>query len=239
VSRQAQAVVLFLVGGAVLRASLTDLYLRYVRAGLRPLLLGVGVVLIVAAIATVWYEWRPARPTRESPSELAGRGHREPRIAWLLVLPLFALILVAPPALGSYAADRAGTALQPPPGFLPLPADDPLRLGVVDYAARAVYDHGNSLRDRRIKVTGFITIGPRGTPYLTRMILNCCAADAQPVKVGLIGQVPPVLQPDTWFEVIGTYTTKQIKDDVNGRPIPFITVIQARPVAAPHDQYES
>jgi putative membrane protein len=53
VNRQAQGVVLFVVGGAVLWASLTDLYLRYVKAGLRPLLVVAGVVLIAAAIATV------------------------------------------------------------------------------------------------------------------------------------------------------------------------------------------
>ncbi len=40
------------------RPGLTDLYLRYVKAGLRPLLLAAGVVLIMAAVATVWYERR-------------------------------------------------------------------------------------------------------------------------------------------------------------------------------------
>lgn len=64
-SRQAQAAVLFLIGGALLHASFTDLYLRYVKAGLRPLLLVAGVVLIVAAIATVWYELRRPRAARE------------------------------------------------------------------------------------------------------------------------------------------------------------------------------
>jgi putative membrane protein len=229
VNRQAQGVVLFLVGAAVLRASLTDLYLRYVKAGLRPLLLLTGVVLIVAAAATFWYERRPADD----------RPHREPRVAWLLVVPLLALILVAPPALGSYAADRTGTALQPPPGFATLSPDDPLDLTVVDYAGRAVYDHGRSLGGRRIRLTGFITVGPHGTPYLTRMVLNCCAADAQPVKVGLSGQVPAIPQPDTWFEVVGTYTSKQTKDSVNNGPIPFIDVSQARQVPPPRDQYES
>jgi hypothetical protein len=34
VNRQAQAAVLFLTGGAILHAALTDLYLRYVKAGL-------------------------------------------------------------------------------------------------------------------------------------------------------------------------------------------------------------
>ena len=243
-NRLAQAVVMFLVGGAVLRASLTDLYLRYVRAGLRPLLVVAGIVLIVAGIATVWYELRPPRATGENQPEREhdgrrGHAHREPRISWLLVLPLFALILVAPPALGSYTANRTGTALQPTHAFPALPAGDPVRLSVVDYAGRAVYDHGRSLGDRRIEITGFVTVGPHGVPYLTRMVLNCCAADAQPVKVGLSGQVPPVLQPDAWFEVVGTYTSKQIKDDVNGRPIPFINVSQATPVPAPHDRYES
>ncbi|WP_328395105.1 TIGR03943 family protein [Streptomyces sp. NBC_00390] len=242
-NRQAQAVVLFLIGGAVLRAGLTDLYLRYVKAGLRPLLLVAGVVLIVAAIATVWYELRRPRTDHESRPERElhdehGHAHREPRISWLLVLPLFALILVAPPALGSYSALRTGTALQEPLAFPALPADDPLRLGVVDYAGRAAYDHGHSLGDRRIKITGFITLDRGGAPYLTRMVLNCCAADAQPVKVGLSGEVPPVLQPDTWVEVTGTYTGKQTKDPVNDGVIPFIDISRARPVPAPADQYE-
>ena len=62
-NRQAQGVVLLLLGAAVLRAGFTDLYLRYVKAGLRPLLLVVGVVLIAAAIATFWYERRAAHAT--------------------------------------------------------------------------------------------------------------------------------------------------------------------------------
>jgi uncharacterized repeat protein (TIGR03943 family) len=245
-NRQAQALLLFLVGGAVLRASLTDLYLRYVKTGLRPLLLLAGVVLIVAAVATLWYERRPDRaaqpksqpPARDDRADRTASAHRAAPVAWLLLLPLFALILVAPPALGSYAAGRTGTALQQPPGFPALPAGDPLRLTVLDYATRAVYDHGRSLGARRITITGFVTVGSRGAPYLTRMVLSCCAADAQPVKVGLSGQVPAALRPDTWLEVVGTYTSEQSRDDVNGGPIPFIDVSRARPVPAPPDQYE-
>lgn len=234
-NREAQGVVLFVVGGAVLRASFTDLYLRYVRAGLRPLLVVAGVVLIIAAVATFWYELRPAGRKR---GDGDGPAHREPRIAWLLVLPVFALIMVAPPALGSYAANRTGTALQRPAGFPALSAGDPLPISVLDYAGRAVYDHGHSLADRRMKITGFITVG-RDAPYLTRMVLSCCAADALPIKVGLSGRVPPGLRPDTWLEVIGTYTSKEVKDQVNDATIPFIEVSQARAVPAPHDRYES
>ncbi|MFJ6834314.1 TIGR03943 family putative permease subunit [Streptomyces sp. NPDC091209] len=296
-NRQAQAAVLFLVGAAVLHASVTDLYLRYVKAGLRPLLLAAGVVLIVTALATVWYEIREHRkapvegpgaerdggrtPERESrhehgladsdtgagthahadgrehaaprgdehvdghghgheqgPGDGHGHGHREPRISWLLVLPLLALILVAPPALGSYSAMRAGTALQAPFGYTKLPAGDPVTLGLVDYASRAAYDHGRSLGGRQVKITGFVALDHSGTPYLVRMALNCCAADAQPVKIGLSGRVPPVLQPDTWLEVTGDYTGKRTKDPVNGGIIPFLDVSAARPVPTPHDPYD-
>jgi uncharacterized repeat protein (TIGR03943 family) len=241
VNRQAQAAVLFLVGAAVLHAGATDLYLRYVKAGLRPLLLGAGVVLIVAAVATVWYEVRGRRhaePAAQGAGHEHGHAHREPRISWLLVLPLLALILVAPPALGSYSAMRTGTALQAPFGYAALPAGDPLPLSLVDYAGRAAYDHGRSLHDRRIKITGFVALDRGGTPYLVRMALNCCAADAQPVKIGLTGHIPPVLQPDTWLEVTGTYTGKRTKDPVNGGIIPFFDISGARPVPTPHDPYD-
>ncbi|WP_155055661.1 TIGR03943 family putative permease subunit [Streptomyces blattellae] len=228
-NRQAQAAVLFLLGATLLHAGLTDLYLRYVKAGLRPLLLLSGAVLIAAALATVWYE-------RRGPGGHA--GHREPRVSWLLAVPVLALILVAPPALGSYSAVRTGTALQEPYGFTKLPESGPLRLALADYAGRAVYDDGRSLRDRQLKITGFVALDRDGTPYLVRMTLNCCAADAQPVKVGLTGHIPPVLQPDTWLEVTGTYTARRTHDPVNDGPIPFIEVTEARPVAEPRDPYD-
>ncbi|WP_217567812.1 TIGR03943 family protein [Streptomyces sp. GbtcB7] len=235
-NRQAQAAVLFLVGAAVLHAGLTDLYLRYVKAGLRPLLLAAGVVLIMAAVATVWYERRGRGETGDGDGH--GHVHREPRVAWLLVLPLLALILVSPPALGSYSAMHAGTALQAPLAYPSLPATDPLPLGVVDYAGRAAYDHGRTLAHRRVEVTGFVALAQDGTPYLVRMALNCCAADAQPVKIGLTGHIPPVLQPDTWLQVTGTYTAKQTKDPVNDGRIPFLDVTAAKPVPTPHDPYD-
>ncbi|WP_141206126.1 TIGR03943 family putative permease subunit [Streptomyces griseorubiginosus] len=261
-NRQAQSAILFVLGAALLHAGLTDLYLRYVKAGLRPLVLAAGVVLIVTAVATAWYEWRAdvkrKRPHGVEPHEEGGHGeepqgegahgeeaheegahvHREPRVSWLLVLPLFALILVAPPALGSYSAMRTGTALQQAYGYQKLPASGPLRLGLADYAGRAVYEHGKGLTGRPITITGFVALDHSGAPYLVRMALNCCAADAQPVKIGLTGQVPPVLKPDGWLQVTGTYTARRTKDAVNGGPIPYLRVTAAKPVPTPSDPYD-
>jgi len=237
VKREAQGILLFVLGGAVLHASLTGLYLRYVRAGLRPFLLIAGVVLIIAAVATLWYELKPGPKKAEPADDGHGHAHREPRIAWLLLLPLLALIVVAPPALGSYAADRTGTALQRPFGFPTLPAEGPLDLTVPDYATRAVFDGGRGLGGRPIKITGFIGINRDGTPYVSRMVLNCCAADALPIKVALTGPNVLTLRRDAWFDITGTYSPRQLKDPVNGRAIPFFTVTRATPIPAPADEY--
>jgi uncharacterized repeat protein (TIGR03943 family) len=227
-SRQAQAVMLFLVGGAVLRAGLTDLYLRYVKHGLRPLLIAAGVLLAVAAVATLWAEMRH------------DHDHGGPKVAWLLILPVLGLLLVAPPALGSYAADRAGTALtRTSDGFVPLPTGDPVTITVLDYASRAVYDQGRSLAKRRVALSGFLIAAPHGGWYLTRMILTCCAADARPIKVGLAGAVPDGLRVDDWLRVTGSYIDKADKDPANGETIPFVQVEDAEPIVAPAEQYES
>ncbi|MDX3387101.1 TIGR03943 family protein [Streptomyces niveiscabiei] len=229
-NRQAQSAVLFLLGAALLHAGSTDLYLRYVKAGLQPLLLAAGAVLVVAAAATWWYE-------RKQAGGEESHAHPEPRISWLLVLPLLALILVAPPALGSYSATRTGTALQEPVVYGKIPATGPLKLALVDYAGRAIYDN-KTIKGREIQIAGFLALGKDGTPYLVRMALSCCAADAQPVKVALTGDIPPVLQPDTWLMVTGTYSPKRMADPVNGGPIPFIQVTRAAPVAEPKDPYD-
>lgn len=269
-NRHAQTVVLLLTGGALLHAGSTDLYLRYVKASLQPLLIGAGVVLTAAAVATLWYERRATRSRQENgapapepnqapapdhtaesdrapetdrtpePDHAPDRhAHREPRVAWLLVLPLLALVLVAPPAAGSYTAMRTGSALQEQPwGYPKLPADGPLKLTVADYAGRAVYDKGRALAGRQIKVAGFLALDGHGAPYLVRMALNCCAADAQPVKIALSGELPPVLQPDSWIEVTGTYSPKRTKDPVNGTAVPYLSVASTRPVKAPQDPYD-
>jgi uncharacterized repeat protein (TIGR03943 family) len=257
VNRQAQAVVLLLVGGAVLRASLTDMYLRYVRHGLRPYLVIAGVLLVATAVMTLWYELRAERAAARDNHQHGdadhsddghgdhrhsddGHGHaHEPRVAWLLVLPVFGLLLVAPPALGSYAASRSGTALSQPSDFPALPAGDPAKITLLDYASRAVFDKGQSMGNRRVQLTGFIVDGPNGQPYLARMILTCCAADARPIKVGLAGQVPQGLKPDTWLEIVGRYTARTDKDTVNGETIPYLDVTDARAISAPAEQYES
>ncbi|PZF87309.1 TIGR03943 family putative permease subunit [Micromonospora deserti] len=262
-NRQAQAVVLLLLGGAVIRASLTDLYLNYVKEGLRPFLIAAGVLLVAAAVMTLWHELRPARRPEAAPAGADGRagvdgraeqaghtgqgdhdhghGHHEPRVGWLLILPVLGLLLVAPPALGSYAAGQAGTALssqQRQSDYPPLPDGDPVQVSVLDYASRALFDKGVSIGDRRVRLTGFMTTGPDGQPILARMVLSCCAADGRPVKLGLTGNAPAGLADDTWVEVTGRYSDQVTRDPVNDAEIPHLDVESWRQVPAPKRPYE-
>ncbi|MGN9910988.1 TIGR03943 family putative permease subunit [Phytohabitans sp. LJ34] len=243
-NKQAQAVVMLLFGGAIVRASVTDMYLRYVKESLRPFLIAAGLVLIAAAVMTLVHE--VLRPRDASAGEHAdhdhgdGKPHREPWVAWLLILPVLGLLLVAPPALGSYAAGQAGTALssQQISDYPPLPAGDPAKISVLDYASRAVFDKGVSLGDRTVQLTGFVAQGPNGEPILARIILSCCAADGRPIKVGMSGNAPAGLANDTWVEVVGKYTDQTVTDPVNEESIPYIEVETWTQIDPPKQQYE-
>lgn len=238
-NQMAQACVMIFFGAAVLRASVTDLYLRYVKEGLRPFLIAASLLLIAAAVMTLWYE---LRPHADAPEDRHEHAHHEPRVAWLLLLPALGLLLLAPPALGSYAAGQAGTALTAEQDYghdyPPLPAGDPATTTVFDYAARALFDKGESIGNRRVQLTGFITPGPDGQPILARMILSCCAADGRPVKLGLAGDAPTGLANDTWIQVTGRYTDRVTRDPINDEEIPYIVVESWRQVTAPKDPYE-
>lgn len=210
--RPAQVALVVLSGLGLLHASLfTDLYLRYVKEGLRPLLIASGVLLLVLGVAG-------AVPAREvevredgdgggSDGHAHGHGHDHstvPRIAWLLLLPALSLLLYAPPALGAYTAAReAPRAVRVQERFDPLPATSPLPMTLTDFTTRVQQDHTRAIEGRTVRMTGFVTPGKGSGWDLTRLILSCCAADAQSVKVRMHGG--PGLPADTWVTVTGTW----------------------------------
>ena len=242
-NRRAQAVVLLLVGLAVLQTSFTDAYLSFVKPALRPFLIAAGLLLVLTAGMTMWYQWQRDPSHADAGGELAhhdGHGHGgEPHIAWILLLPLAVLALVAPQALGADAAGRSGSALQAPTSdFEPLPEGDPVAIGLQEYASRAVFDEGRSLEKRTVRITGFVLLGDDGATYLARMIVSCCAADARPIKIGMTGTLPAGLAADTWLSVTGTYTPQTVKDPVNGAVIPFLTVGEVQQIERPDNPYQ-
>ncbi|MEU5595207.1 TIGR03943 family protein [Streptomyces sp. NPDC020298] len=230
--RTAQALLLVLTGLGLLHATLfTDLYLRYVKEGLRLPLIASGVLLLLAGLGPVAKvpaaRRRPARtlaapgtdPSTTSTractrhAEGGDHGHTHghdhtaaPRIAWLLFLPALSLLLFAPPALGAYTASRAGDRpVQAGKRFDPLPdTPSPLPMTLTDFTARVRQDRQRDIRGRSVRMTGFVTpAGQGGGWYLTRIIFTCCAADSQSVKVRMYG--PSALPANTWVAVTGTW----------------------------------
>jgi uncharacterized repeat protein (TIGR03943 family) len=238
VNRDTQNVVLVLLGGALVKLGWTDLYLRYVKPGNRGYLLAAGVVILLLAAVSLLRDARAARtapvrpsparpaaarttparpaPARPSParpdlarSDPAGPDpHRAPYSPWLLVLPVLAILLVAPPALGADSVRRAslGNSVSPAnghngAGFPPLPTGDAPELRLSDFVARAVWEGSGSsaeLVGRDVTLTGFV-VHRAGATELARLVITCCAADARPMVVRLTGA--PDLPSGTWLRV--------------------------------------
>jgi len=113
-------------------------------------------------------------------------GHHGPRSAWLL-LPVLAIFLIAPPALGYYAAARDLTNSSPTAAVAPpLPDGDPVEVYLSDYVNRAVWDAGRTLESRTVAITGLVVPDPDSGWWLTRMSLACCAADAFAGKIQIV-----------------------------------------------------
>jgi uncharacterized repeat protein (TIGR03943 family) len=235
VNRRIQSVLMLLLGGALLRITVTGSYQRYVKHGLRPLLLLAGAFLVLMAVLTLWYEFR-GRPTGHDD----GHGHsHEPGVGWLLLLPALALLTLSPPALSAFAAGKAGTVVvSSQSDYPPLPPGSPAPVTLLDYSARAVYDSGRSLTGRTIRLDGFITPGPGGQTVLARIVLTCCAADGRPVKVGLDGKAPTGLAAGTWIQADGTYSSRTVADPINKARIPYLTVTAWQEIPTPKDPYD-
>ncbi|MFF4547806.1 TIGR03943 family putative permease subunit [Streptomyces sp. NPDC001435] len=212
--RPIQAILLVLSGLGLLHISLfTDLCLRYVKEGMRPMLVASGAVLLILGVAEAWNQLRPGRSNEGTPHhdhthDDTGHGHDHsavPRVAWLLLLPALSLLFYAPPALGAYTAARqAPKAVPEQAHFDPLPTASPLPMTLTDFTTRVQQDRKQAIKGRSIQMTGFVTPDKQaGSWYLTRIILTCCAADAQSIKIRIHGR--PALPPNTWVSVTGTW----------------------------------
>lgn len=255
-NREAQSVVVVLVGSALLRISLTDVHLRYVRPQMQPYLVVAGAALVLLGLWTVFVEAvlhrgaaaeslesGQSRGTvsgndghEDEDEDADGHGHGGLRAAWLLLLPVLVIFLVAPPALGSYAASHSASRAPVLPTSLhlaELPPGDPVPLSLTDYVTRAAWDSGRTLAARRVSVDGFVTPGRNGDWYLSRMVISCCAADSYPVSVAVLdaGAAPAA---DTWLTVTGRFVP-----GTDDQELPSIRAESVQPIAAPRDPYES
>jgi len=248
VRRDTQNVLLVLLGGALVKIAATDLYLRYVKPGNRWYLLAAGTVILLLAVVSLVRDARLVRSAPATSATPAGHGtvaglgapatvgtlaghhheHREPHSPWLLILPVLAIFLVAPPALGADSVQRAApgnsVSTSSDPGFPPLPTGGVPELRLSDFVARAVWDGSSGtggssgsggsggaggsggsgaggaggLAGRDVTLTGFV-VHRAGAAELARLVITCCAADARPMVVRMTDA--PDVPSGTWLRV--------------------------------------
>ena len=243
--RETQNILLVLLGGALLKIGINGDYLRYVKPGQQPWVLGGGAVILALGVAAAVRDVLAARHSREvgpqGEPEVGGHDHQHGgRTAWLLMAPVLAVLLIAPPALGSDSVARTqarapqADSARSAAAFAPLPPGPVVPMTVSDFVARAGWDSDGTLDGRTVSLSGFVVHGESGT-LLARMVVGCCAADAYPVTVRL-PEGADSLASDAWVEVTG-----QVVPGTAGkhnRYTPDLTVESIREVSAPGDPYE-
>lgn len=227
-NRTAQGLTLVLLGAAALTSTVpTDLYLNWVKPGFGPFLIAAGVVMAVLGVLVIMAELggekrreeeaaAAAHEPEERPGHGDGHGHdhsRAPRVAWLLLLPVLAVFVVAPPALGSYTVENTAGSSAPPPeqprsgrfddGLAEAAPGEVVEMDIRQFVMRAWIDEERQLSGREVELTGFAVPAPEGDWYLARLQMSCCAADAIVNKVRISGQPAP--EADTWWTVRGTW----------------------------------
>ena len=156
-----------------------------------------------------------------------------------MLVPIALTTFVVPPPLGAHgAAPEAVAATEPQRRpFPPLPAGRAPTVSIPDVVMRSAADSTNSLGGRVITITGFTLKYPEGTD-LGRVVIVCCAADAQLARIHLSG--PAVAEAvgypeDTWLQVEGTVIPGTSAASTNF--IPTIAVSSVTRIDKPANTY--
>ena len=202
-SRGTQNLILLLIGLSTAVMLVKGTYLNYVKPGLLPWLAAAAAVLVALGVVAIIGDLRHANV----PDHEDGHGHRhQPWLGWLLLVPIAMVAFVVPPALDARGASAAPAVTQPQRrAFPPLPAGDAPTVSLPEVVMRAAADSTNSLAGRSITLTGF-TLHHQDGIDLGRVVIVCCAADAQLARVHLTGPAAAAAAAhpeDTWLRIRG------------------------------------
>nr|WP_312874080.1 TIGR03943 family protein [Amycolatopsis jiangsuensis] len=183
-------------------------------------------------------------PAAGHPAHSAGdeHGHHHAaRSAWLLVVPVLAVFLVAPPALGADSVTRTvarvpqSAATTAASAFPPLPAGSVVPMAMNEFVSRAGWDSNGTLNGRTVGISGFV-VHTGGRTLLARLVISCCAADASPVTVRLKGGGADRFPSDTWLRVTGQVVPGTA--DATNSYTPDLVPATVERITAPKDPYE-
>ena len=231
-SRETENALLLLVGLSTAIIAATGAYLRYVKPALLPWLWASAAVLVGLALVAIIGDIRRGRQHDEH----ADHGHRT-GVAWLLVLPIALLAFVVPPALDPGSVRPVSTVAEVPRRpFPPLPDGPAPEVSLPELLTRIAQDSSGTLTDRTVTVTGF-TIRDGQQTLLGRIVLLCCAADAQLASAELVGPAagPAAALPDgSWVRVRGQVPTGQL---TRRTAVPELRIDDVQQIPEPENTY--
>lgn len=224
--RISSAAVPLLVGGVLLRLVVTGQYRDYVKASMWPWLTLAALALLAAAT------WELAA------RRAAAHGHR-PRVSWLLLVLVVVVIGLNPGALGSAALEHATRSIPRMSSdgrWARLPRDGtPVEMTIGEFADRSYA--GDTTTGVPVRLTGFVAPDEDGSSSfrVVRFRISCCAADAAPVAVRVVGEDGGARPPtDAWVVITGTL------DEATRTALePVVRVTSVRFTTRPAAPYES
>ena len=236
-SLETENTVLLLVGISIAMITVSGAFTRYVKPGLLPWLASSAVLLIALALVAIIGDIRRGGPrTGDQTNDHSEAHSHRAGIVWLLVVPILVLIFVTPPALRPSAAAPSVTAVSNDVlnrAFPPLPPGNAPEVSLPEVLMREAQDTTGSLTNRSITVTGFVLNEAQGVD-LGRIVVICCAADAQLARIHLRG--PAAGLPDnTWLRVEGQVTPAPRQP--NSVAIPTLQATAVTRIDAPANPY--
>jgi uncharacterized repeat protein (TIGR03943 family) len=241
-SRETENTILLMVGLSIGLITFSGAFTRYVKPELLPWLAITAVLLVGLALVAIVGDIRRGGPGHDHPDPQDGHAHRS-GVLWLLVVPVVVLMFVSPPALRPQAASVRTTSNDASPrGFPPLPSGRAPEVSLPDVLMRAAQDTSGSLTNRPVTITGFVLNEPGGVD-LARIVIICCAADAQLARIHLrdgTGGTALKFADNTWLRVEGQVETDATPPEAprsKRAPIPTLRVVAVTRVDAPANQY--
>lgn len=217
-----------LVGAVLLRLTVTGTYRRYVRVEMGPWLAIAGLAVVLLGLVTLIRAIRHDRV-------VDAHGHQPggDRVGWLLLAPIAALLLVAPPTLGSFGVGRSAAIdiRAGAPVFERLPAGPPVPMSLLEFGQRAFEHEGASFHGTSVRLTGFVADQDPEGFRLARYQIACCAADALPVVVRVIGVQGGIPPRDQWVTVTGRF-------EPGDGDVPTLFALALTPIPPPDEPYE-
>ncbi|MEX3656264.1 TIGR03943 family putative permease subunit [Mycolicibacterium fortuitum] len=233
-SRETENALLLLVGVSTGIITLTGAFTRYVKPSLLPYLAATSLLLILLALASIVADIRHGGGEQHAQHDHAHRRGT----TWLLLIPIALLAFVVPPAIRPQAASVAEVStdvLRRP--FPALPDGRAPEISLPDMLVRIAQDSAGTLDNRTVTVSGF-TMRDGDRTDLARVVIICCAADAQLARVHLSGPAAAELAgyPDnTWIKVEGTIPAGQ--GDSSRGTVPTMTALHVMRTDPPERPY--